>query len=82
MEQKNKGKKQYIMNKVVTYFQHGLYCDDEAKRAIKAILLSLDTVVTVEQVCEEYENQFGNDQPAFFGVFNLTDIIFNLTEEV
>lgn len=80
MEQKNKGKKQYIMNKVVTYFQHGMYCNDEAKRAIKAILIGLNTVVTVDQVCDEYEKQFGNDQPAFFGVFNLTDIILNLIE--
>lgn len=78
--QKNKGKKEYILNKVSTYFQHELYDNNEAERAIKAILLGLNTTVTVEQVCADYERQFGNDQPFSFNVFKLTDIILTLTE--
>lgn len=78
--QNNKGKKEYILNKVCTYFQHDLHDNSEAERAIKAILLGLNTSVTVEQVCEEYEHQFGNDQPCCFNVFKLTDIILTLTE--
>ncbi|TMP17015.1 hypothetical protein [Pseudoalteromonas sp. S2893] len=78
--QNNKGKKEYILNKVCTYFQYDLHDNSEAERAIKAILLGLNTSVTVEQVCEEYEHQFGNDQPCFFNAFKLTDIILTLTE--
>lgn len=78
--QNNKGKKEYVLNKVCTYFQHDLHDNDEATRAIKAILLGLNTSVTVEQVCADYERQFGNDQPFSFNVFKLTDIILTLTE--
>lgn len=77
--QNNKGKKQYILNRVVSYFRHIITTDQEAEAAIKQILVSLDSNVSVQQVVEKYEETYGNDSPSCFNIHHLSDVILELS---
>tara|TARA_B110000211_G_C14092715_1_gene560156 strand:- start:5783 stop:6031 length:249 start_codon:yes stop_codon:yes gene_type:complete len=75
----NKGKLQYIKNKVFTYFQHDLLSDDEAKAAIKLILIGLDSKLTVNYVCDQYLTHYGNHTPMNFSACHLSELLMDLT---
>lgn len=76
----NKGKLQYIKNKVFTYFQHDITSDDdEAKAAIKLILIGLDSRLTVDYVCDQYLMHYGNHIPMNFNACHLSELLLDLT---
>ena len=80
MKSNNKGKLQYIKNKVFSYFQHGLTTsNDEAKAAIKLILIGLDSNLTVGYVCDQYLMHYGNHVPMNFNACHLSELLLNLT---
>jgi hypothetical protein len=75
----NKGKLQYIKNKVFTYFQHDMRSNDEAKAALKLILVGLDSKLTVDYVCDQYLLHYGNHLPMNFNYSHLAELLFDLT---
>lgn len=79
MKSNKKGKIQYIKAKVFTYFQHDMRSDDEAKAALKLILVGLDSKLTVDYVTEQYILHYGNHVPINFNASHLSVLLLDLT---